>query len=396
MKKDTLLAHIGRNPSLYGGAVNPPIIQTSTVVFDSREEYQRAGRGEPIHAMSQMGDSSDFSYGTGGTPTSFALQEALRELEHGDGCALTSSGLSAITDTLHCLLQAGDHILVVDSVYGPTRRYCNKILNKYGVETEYYDPRLGEGIENLIRENTKIIFLESPGSQTFEVQDVPTICQIAKDNNIITILDNSWATPLFFTPLDHGVDIVIQAVTKYIGGHSDLLLGAVITKGQKLTKDVLNGVRNLGESPNPFACYLALRGLRSLSVRMQRHEENVMYVAPKVVGHAKVKKMLFPALESSEDYELWKKQFTGTASLFSLILDKRYDDVALARCMDECKIFSVGASWGGYESLVLDFDPRGSRTAMPWTEEGSCIRFYLGLEDKGDLLEDVLAALDRL
>jgi len=396
MKKDTQIVTQGRNPFLHGGSVNTPIYTTSTVLYPTREAYLQADRGEPYFEESKMGDTLDFSYGTGGTPTTYALQEALRDIENGDACALTSSGLSAITNSLNALTENGDHILMVDTVYGPTRRYCNFNLKKNGVEIEYYDPRIGADIADLIRSNTKLIFLESPGSLTFEVQDVETITKIAKEKGIYTILDNSWATPLFFNPIDHGVDIVIHAVTKFIGGHSDLLLGAIITKGEQVTKTILKGVRNSGSTPNPFSCYLALRGLRSLSARMDKHQKSASYIIPKVKEHSKVKDILFPALESSPDYQLWKKQFSGAASLFTVILDRKYSDEELSNLMDNFSIFGIGASWGGFESLVLDFDPRSIRTAVKWEHNCSCIRFYIGLENEEDLLEDIIKGLDRL
>jgi len=396
MKKETKIVTKGRNPFIHGGSVNTPIFTTSTVLYPTRESYLQADRGEPYFEESKMGDTLDFSYGTGGTPTTYALQEALRDLENGDACALTSSGLSAITNTLNALVETGDHILVVDTVYGPTRRYCNFNLKKNGVEIEYYDPRIGSDIINLIKDNTKLIFMESPGSLTFEVQDVESITKIAKEKNIYTILDNSWSTPLFFNPIDHGVDIVIQAVTKFIGGHSDLLLGAIITKGDEISRKILKGVRNSGSTPNPFSCYLALRGLRSLSARMERHQKSTSYIIPKIQEHPRVKKILYPALENSADYEIWKKQFSGAASLFTIILDRRYSDDELSNLMDNFSIFGIGASWGGFESLVLDFDPRSIRTAVKWSDECSCVRFYIGLENQEDLLQDLIVGLDRL
>ena len=224
MGKKTKIVTKGRNSKLHAGCVNPPIYQTSTVLFPDLESYNSAENGVRFYKETEKGEAADYSYGIYGTPTTFALQDMLCELEGGDACLITSSGLSAITTTLFALLKSGDHILIVDTVYGPTRRFCNKELKKYGVETTYYDPTIGADIADLVQENTKMIFLESPGSLTFEVQDVPAIVKIAKERNLITALDNSWATPLYFNPLELGVDISIQAVTKYIGGHSDILL----------------------------------------------------------------------------------------------------------------------------------------------------------------------------
>lgn len=396
MKKETEIITKGRYPFLYGGSVNTPIFSTSTVLYPTREAYLKAERGEAYFEESKMGDTLDFSYGTGGTPTTYALQEALRDIENGDACAITSSGLSAITNTLHSLLKSGDHILMVDTVYGPTRRYCNLELKSFGIEVEYYNPRINSNIVDLIKENTKVIFMESPGSLTFEVQNVAAITEIAKEKGIYTILDNSWATPLYFNPIDYGVDIVIHAVTKFIGGHSDLLVGAIIVKGEELSKKILKGVRNLGSTPNPFSCYLALRGLRSLSARMEKHQRTSEYIIPKIKNHQKIAEILYPASNDSPDYELWKSQFSGAASLFSVVLDKKYSDEQLSAMMNNFSIFGIGASWGGFESLVLDFNPKSIRTAVKWKDDRSCIRFYLGLENEKDLLEDLLNGLERL
>ncbi len=396
MKRKTRLVHKGRNPLLHGGSVNPPIYQTSTVIHPTLESYHAAERGKAYYEESQGGNALDFSYGTAGTPTTFALQEALRDLEGGEACVITSSGLSAITIALLSFLSAGDHLLMVDTVYGPTRRFCNKVLKRLNIDTTFYAPNIGAEISELIQDNTKIIFMEAPGSLTFEMQDVPAIVKVAKSKNIITMLDNSWATPIYFNPIEHGVDISLQAITKYIGGHSDIIMGAIITKGDDVTNKILSYYRNFGETAEPSSCYLALRGLRSLSARMERHQRSVFTILRWLKERPEVAKILYPALEGSPDYKRWKELFSGAASLFSVVLDKKYTQEQLSNMIDGMKYFGIGASWGGYESLVLDFDPSSIRTATKWEETGSCVRFYIGLEDTDDLIEDMGNAFDRL
>jgi len=396
MAKKTKIVTKGRNSKLHAGCVNPPIYQTSTVLFPDLASYHSAENGVRFYKETENGNAADYSYGIYGTPTTFALQDVLCELEGGDACVITSSGLSAITTTLLALLKSGDHILMVDTVYGPTRRFCNKELKKYGIETTYYDPTIGADIKNLIQKNTKMIFLESPGSLTFEIQDVPAIVKIAKENDIITVLDNSWATPLYFNPLKLGVDVSIQAVTKYIGGHSDLLLGAIITKGEAVTKRLFKSAQNLGVAASPYDCSLALRGIRSMAARMEMHQKNTNVVINAIKDNPKISKILYPAYEGDDFHELWKSQFKGAASLFSVVLDRKYSDAELANMIDNMELFGIGASWGGYESLVLNFDPSSIRTATKWTETASCVRFYIGLEDTEDLISDIKKALDRL
>jgi cystathionine beta-lyase len=396
MKKETIIVTTGRDISRQEGSVNPVISQTSTILFPTLEAYHEAGKGNSCYESAQNTTASDPSYGLGGTSTTFALQNALVELEQGDDCLITSSGLSAITMSLTACLRAGDHILVVDSVYGPTRRFCNKDLKRFGVDVTYYDPRIGAGIGALIQENTKVIYLESPGSQTFEVQDVPAIVAVAKKHEIITMLDNCWASPLYYNPLAVGVDVCIQAVTKYIGGHSDIVLGAIITKGA-VGKKVIKEAVISGASVSPFDCWLALRGLRTLSARMERHSRTTAKIIEFIKSEPKVAKLLFPADVDSPDYELWKSQFSGAASLFSVVLDKKYPFEEICAFANSLKLFGIGASWGGFESLVLDFDPtEGTRTVTEWNEKGSCVRFYIGLEDADDLLADLKQGFAKL
>ncbi len=402
MQKETELVCKGKDPAKHSGMVNVPIYQTSTVVFPTLASYLEAEKGQAYYPATEEAQSADFSYGTGGTPTHFALQEALASLEGGVDCVLTGSGLSAITLVLLALLKPGDHILVVDTVYGPTRRFCNKELKRLGVETTYYDPLIGGDIALLLKENTRLVFLESPGSLTFEVQDVPAILAAVKAHQersgeaIYTILDNSWATPLYYRPLAQGVDVVIQAVTKYLSGHSDVLMGAVIAREEKVAKRLRAYQRNSGQVANPHGCYLALRGVRSLAARMARHQQSAMVIATWLESHPKVKQVLFPALASHPQHGLWKEQFDGAPSLFTVVLDQHYTLEQLAKMTDQMQYFGIGASWGGYESLMLPIDPAQVRSAVPWKAEGSCIRLHLGLEAVEDVQQDLAAGLDRL
>lgn len=398
VKKTTRLVAAGRAPEKHGGMVNTPIYQSSTVLFPTLDAYHQAEKGKEYYEEMAGGSTLDFSYGIGGTPTIFALQQALAELEKGDACVLTSSGLSAITATLLSVLKAGDHVLMVDSVYGPTRRFCNKNLSALNIETTYYDSTIGQEIASLIQDNTRVIFMESPGSLTFEMQDVAAISAIARKKNIVTMFDNSWASPLYFNPLDHGVDISIQAVTKYISGHSDILLGAVITKGEEITRTILQGWRHLGMSASPNECYLALRGLRTMEVRMKQHKESTLLVAEYLKNRPEVQKLLCPMVPGCDGHDMWKRDFAGGgASLISVVLDKRYDAAALSSMVDNLTLFGIGASWGGFESLVLDFNPSTIRTVSPWPYgDATCLRFYVGLEDPDDLIADLEAGFNRL
>jgi len=396
MKKETSLTIVGKNTKTQSGTVNPPIHQTSTILFPTLSAYADAERGKAFYDEHKSGYTLDRSYAIGGTPTSFALQEALCELEGGDACVLTPSGLSAITSTLFCCLSAGDHMLVVDTIYGPTRRFCTKDLKRFGVEVTYYDPAIGSEISDLIQDNTKVIFLETPGSLTFELQDIPAIVAEAKKHDIITIADNSWATPLFYNPLDHGVDICIHAVTKYIAGHSDVIMGAVITKGKTSTQKILKGWHTMGQSCSPHDCYAALRGLRSLSVRMRQHQESAMKIADWLTSQKEVTTLLYPPHPASPGHKLWKRDFSGGASLISIILDKTYSQESLASFIDNLKLFGIGASWGGFESLAIVFNPAAIRTATKWNTNSTCLRFYIGLENADDLIADLSGGFARL
>jgi cystathionine beta-lyase len=394
---ETTLAHAGRHPEHYSGSVNTPVHRTSTVVFPTLEAYDEAQSGSPFYETSEGVSSKDFSYGTTGTPTNFGLRKALAALEGSEQALVFPSGLCAITIALLSFLKTGDHLLMVDSAYGPTRRFCNKQLKRLGIETTYYDPQMGGDIAKLIQKNTRIVFTESPGSLTFEVQDIPAISAAVKAvrDDIVVMMDNSWATPIYFRAFEKGVDVTIQAGTKYINGHADVLLGVVAANGAHFDK-IFETFHHFGTSVSPDDCYLVARGLRTLPLRLKQHEKTALEVANWLKDHKKVSRILHPAFPECEGHALWKRDFSGSTGLFSIILDKHYDMDALARMIDPMQYFSIGASWGGFESLVLPQDPAASRTATKWEETRSCLRLYTGLEHADDLIRDLDAALGRL
>jgi cysteine-S-conjugate beta-lyase len=379
-KPETRLAHAGRDPECFQGFVNTPIYRGSTVLFPTLQGLEE--------------NAQDYSYGRLGTPTVAALQSMIAELEGGEATLLTPSGLSAISVALLSFVASGDHILVSDSVYRPTRRFCDNVLKRLGVTTTYYDPLIGGGIAALITDKTKVVFTESPGSQTFEVQDIPAIAEAAHARGAVVVLDNTWATPLYFQPFAHGADVSIQAATKYIVGHADAMLGAVTTNA-KTTPAVARTHDELGLCPGPEDVYLGLRGLRSLSVRLARHQQSGLEIAEWLAGRKEVARVIHPALPGDAGHALWKRDFTGASGLFSIVLQP-YSHDALAAMLDGLELFGMGYSWGGYESLILPFNPSSYRTATAWQAEGTALRLHIGLEDVGDLKSDLDAGFARL
>jgi cystathionine beta-lyase len=379
-KEATRLAHAGREPSRQHGFVNTPIYRGSTVLF-------------PTLASLESNDQ-DFTYGRLGTPTVKALEEAIAELEGGHRTWLTPSGLSAIATALIAFVSAGDEVLVSDSVYRPTRRFCDHVLSRLGVKTTYYDPLIGAGIDTLISDKTRVVFTESPGSQTFEVQDIPAIAKAAHAKGAVVILDNTWATPLYFKPFAHGVDVSVQAATKYIVGHADAMLGA-ITATEAATRAVEKAHEDLGLCPGPEDTYLGLRGLRSLGVRLDRHQQSGLEMARWLSARPDVARVIHPALPSDPGHALWARDFTGASGLFSIIL-KPVARERLAAMLDGLSLFGMGYSWGGFESLILPFDPSAYRTATTWRAEGPALRLHIGLEDVEDLKADLDAGFARL
>jgi cystathionine beta-lyase len=379
-KPATRLAHAGRDPGHFHGFVNTPIYRGSTVLF-------------PTAAALEANDQ-EYTYGRLGTPTVKALAEAIAELEGGHATLLTPSGLSAIATTFLSLLSPGDHVLVSDSVYRPTRRFCDNALSRLGVDVAYYDPLVGAGIKSLLKPNTKVVFAESPGSQTFEVQDIPAISAVAHAAGALVVLDNTWATPLFFKPFAHGADVSIQAATKYIVGHADAMLGA-ITVNEAVWPTLARTHDELGLCAGPEDVYLALRGLRSLGVRLARHQASALTVAEWLAKRPEVARVIYPALTSDPGHAIWKRDFTGSSGLFSIVL-KPVPKKAVAAMLDDLELFGMGYSWGGYESLIIPFDPSSYRTATKWKAEGPALRLHIGVEEVDDLKSDLEAGFARL
>jgi cystathionine beta-lyase len=376
----TRLVHAGREPARQHGFVNTPIYRGSTVIF-------------PTMAALEANDQA-FTYGRLGTPTVRALEAAIAELEGGHRTLMTPSGLSAIATSLLAFLAAGDELLIVDSVYRPARRFCDNVLARLGVTVTYYDPLIGAGIEKLITNKTKVVFTESPGSQTFEVQDIPVIAEAAHEAGAVVVLDNTWATPLYFKPFAHGADVSIQAATKYIGGHADIMLGA-ITMNERTAAAIAKTHEDLGLCVGPEDVYLGLRGLRSLGVRLERHQKSGLELARWLAGRPEVARVIHPALPADPGHALWTRDFTGASGLFSIVL-KPVPRTKLAAMVDGLSLFGMGYSWGGFESLILPFDPSAYRTATKWQAEGPALRLHAGLEDVEDLKADLEAGFARL
>jgi cystathionine beta-lyase len=373
----TKVVTAGRDPKSYHGFVNPPVYHASTVLYPSAEDF--------------VAHRARYQYGRRGTPTTEALELALTELD-GPQCAgvsLLPSGLAAISAALLAVLRAGDHVLMTDSTYQPTRNFCEQVLKRLGVTTTYYDPLIGAGIANLFQPNTRLVYLESPGSLTFEIQDVSVIARVAHDKGALVLMDNTWATPLYFRPLEHGVDLAIQAGTKYIGGHSDVMLGTVSANAATVTA-LKNFVRLGGLCEGPDDVYLGLRGLRTLDVRLERHYKSGVAVARWLEARPEVLRLLHPALPSHPQHAIWKRDFSGACGLFSMVL-KPLPQKAVYAFLDALELFGIGASWGGYESLAIPFDCTPIRTATKWAPGGPTVRFHIGLE----AVEDLCADLER-
>lgn len=381
---DTTIVQAGRRKEWTGGVVNTPVYRGSTILFDSVAALRAAKPQDGI-----------FYYGRQGTPTGWSLAEALTELEPGAaGTRLYPSGVSAVAVALMTVLKPGHELLMVDSSYEPTRIFCDTVLKRMGIRTIYYDPTIGAGIETLITENTGAIFLESPGSLTFEVQDVPGICAIAKGRGIPTLLDNTWATPVLFPAIAAGVDLAILSCTKYIVGHSDVMLGSVTANAAYWARLVQTS-RGFGQCASPDDAYLAARGLRTLGVRLRQHEANGLAVARWLSEQPQVARILHPAFPDCPGHEYWKRDFKGCSGLFSFVL-RGGDDAARTRLIDGLRHFGIGFSWGGFESLVLPVDTDRLRSVTEIAWEGPLVRLHVGLEDVGDLIEDLAAGLARL
>jgi cysteine-S-conjugate beta-lyase len=374
-KAETRLVTAGRDTKAQKGFVNPPVFHGSTVLYPTAED---------LHAH-----RSEFQYGRHGTPTTRALQHVLMALE-GPQCAgvgLAPSGLSAISTTLLAVAKAGDHILVCDNAYRPTRNFCNGLLARYGVETGYFAPLIGGAIEKMFRPNTRAVVIEAPGSQTFEMPDIPAIAAAAHARGALVIDDNTWATPLYHRSLELGVDISMQAGTKYIGGHSDIMFGT-ISANAKAWPIIAENIRLLGVCAGPDDVYLALRGIRTLSVRLAQHHRSGLEMARWLEARPEVLKVLHPGLESDPGHAIWKRDFTGASGLFSIVL-KPKPQTAVDAMLNSLTLFGMGFSWGGFESLAIPFDCATYRTATTWAPGGPTLRLHIGLENTDDLKADL-------
>jgi cysteine-S-conjugate beta-lyase len=375
LKPETTLVTAGRDTKAQKGFVNPPVVHGSTVLYPTAEDLH-AHRGE-------------FQYGRRGTPTTKALQQALMALE-GPQCAgvgLAPSGLAAISTTLLAVLKAGDHLLVCDNAYRPTRNFCNGFLARFGVETTYFDPLSGAGIAGLFKPNTKAVVVEAPGSQSFEMPDLPAIAAVAHGRGALVIDDNTWATPLYHRSLEQGVDISMQAATKYIGGHSDIMFGT-ISANARAWPQIAEGIQLLGVCAGPDDVFLALRGLRTLSVRLAQHHKSGLEMARWLATRPEVARVLHPALETDPGHAIWKRDFSGASGLFSIVL-KPKPQKAVDALLDTVKLFGMGFSWGGFESLAIPFDCDSYRTATKWAPGGPTLRLHIGLENVEDLKADL-------
>ena len=385
-RDETIAAHAGRAPHDNFGVVNPPVYRASTILFPTLEEFE--GRDEFRELPGQV------VYGIGGTPTTFALEQAMNALEGSYGCVVLPSGLAAVAVAILTFARAGDHLLMVDTAYGPSRVFCDEALVGLGVETTYYDPLIGADIETLIRPNTRLVYLESPGSLTFEVQDVPAIANAAHRHGVKVLLDNTWATPVLFKPFEHGVDLSIHASTKYIAGHSDIMSGLVTT-----TEACYAALRHttllFGQCAGADDTYAVLRGLRTLPTRLRQHALQGIEIAKWLKQRPEVARVLHPALPECPGHDMWRRDFLGASSLFGFVLND-YPRAAVAAMLDGMSLFGMGASWGGFESLLIPSYPEKLRRVVPWRAEGPLLRIHVGLESTEDLIADLERGLGRL
>ncbi len=384
----TLLAHAARGTRMPGtplGTINPPIYRASTLTFDTLDDLSEVGG-----ALKAQGKSG---YGRAGNDSIWAFEDMLAKLDLADGAVAVESGLAAVTITLSAFVEAGDHLLVSDSVYDPTRQFCNGVLARFGVETSYFDPLISpEGLKKLIRPNTKLMYMESPGSLTFDVQDAPALAAVAREAGVLSAIDNTWATPLYFKPLAHGIDIAVQAGTKYIVGHSDAMLGVIAANGDTLLK-LRQQMYLTGHRLAPDEAALALRGLRTMAVRLRQHQRAGLDMAAWFEQRPEVAAVLHPGLESHPQHKVFKALFGGCSGLFSILLQPGTARKQVAAFVESLDYFSMGYSWGGYESLVVPQYPERARSATAWPPSeawsGPMLRFHIGLEDTEDLKRDL-------
>lgn len=387
MKEDTKIVHKGRDPEANFGIINPPVYHASTIAWGSVAEMERRrdNRWEP----------GIYTYGRHGTPTHEALEEAYAAISGGYRSVAVSSGLAAINAAMLAFLKKGDHVLMVDSCYGPARNFCENIIGRFGVETTYYDPAIGAGIKDLIQDNTRIVYVEAPGSLTFEMQDIPAIAEEAHKAGCVVIMDDTWSAGIYFKPFEHGVDVCAMAATKYIVGHSDVMMG-LVTMNEEHWKTVRASVAAMGANSGPDDVYLALRGLRTIKVRLDRHMQTGITLAKWLQQRPEVDRVLHPALPEHPGHDIWKRDFTGASGLFSFVLKDEFEKPRIDALLDGMKLYAMGASWGGFESLIMPANPTHGRTAVPWTGPGQLIRIHAGLEDPEDLIADLEAGFERL
>lgn len=383
----TRVVHEGRRPADFQGVVNTPVFRASTVLSSTVAEWNHKKK---VRAQEQPGTY----YGRHGTPTTHTFQDAMAALEGGARTLVFPSGLAACACAILAFVQTGDHVLISDSAYDPTRRLAAGVLKRFGVTTTFYDPCVGAGIAELITPKTRLVYTESPGSHTFEVQDIDQLAEIAHKHGAVVAMDNTWATPLYFKPFEHGVDISVQAATKYIVGHSDAMLGTV-TVTQALWPQLKSTAYDLGQIAGPDDCYLAARGLRTLAVRLRQHWENGMQLAEWIAHQPEVERVLHPALPSDPGHALWKRDFKGASGLFAVQL-KPTAAQAFESLIDGLELYGIGASWGGFESLVLPINPADHRAVTTWKSDGPMFRVHAGLEDVNDLIADMHAGFQRL
>lgn len=377
-KLETRLALAGRDPSRSEGAVNPPIHRASTLLLERTD---------------QLYNAPNKTYALEGMAIQEALMEALVAVEGGAGCTLAPSGLAACTLAIFAVARKDSEILVTDNVYGPTRRFCDTMLKRLGVSVRYFPPRIGAGIAEMISNRTCAVFMEAPGSLTFEFHDVPAIVAAAKAKGVPTIIDNTWSAGVYFKPFDHGIDLSVQALTKYQAGHADLLLGAVLSATPDWAARIKKNFKELGLGASPDDSFLVLRGLRTMSVRLERQSASALRIAQWLESRSEVAQVLHPALPASPDHDIWKRDFHGASGLFGLVLKPT---AGLKGMLESLSLFGMGFSWGGYESLIVPCDEGITRTAAAWTAAGPLLRISVGLEHPDDLIADLTDGFSRL
>ncbi len=388
MKKDTLITTAGRDPESNHGIVNPPVYHASTITAPSLAEFREL--------RTRRWDLDVFTYGRQGTPTHQSLEVATAALLGGDRAVCMGSGLAAINAAMLAFLEAGDHVLMVDTVYGPARNFCNNFLGRFGVSTTFYDPEIGADIKALIQDNTKIVYTESPGSLTFELQDIRAIADEAHKRNCVVIIDDTWSSGVFFQPFEFGVDVSVIAATKYIVGHSDAMMGIITTTDEHWQR-VRQSASALGANSGPDDVYLALRGMRTIGVRMRQHHENGLKLAKWLEKRPEVDRVLHPGLSTHPGHEIWKRDFSGACGLFGVVLNP-VSEGAIAAMIDGLELYGMGSSWGGFESLILLTNPAATRTVAKekWQNDGPTLRIHAGLEHSDDLIADLEKGFERL